>query len=550
MAIHWRKASLIGGVLVAGVAAGAIGMMSLRGGDGPYAGSPAPATHSMGAAPATTAFMKAVAGNCDLAPVLPSAGNGDGHAVLQTNPSTASASEVGSLILEGKEAVASGHQRDAEIDFLNACRNAAALSDGDGIPLADAMYQLGRHYANFAAFGAPKSKELFQRAERLYSASLEAYRARYGEGHEKTRFAREGLTTVLQATGGKPPTVVAKAPPSAPSTMPSAARATAAAPAPAPAPAVAAAPTPVPAPAPQVAKAPAPNPAPAPQVRVVPAPAPAPEIAKAPAPTPAPQVIAKAPAPVPAPQIAKAEAPAPATAPAPKVAAAPAPSEPAPQVSKAAPATPPPARPTPAPAREQVAAAPAVNESAPQPRRTSPSFNCAKARSTTEKLICGDEELASLDRDLGALHQRAKQAAADRRAFQRNSDAEWQRREDTCRDRECLLRWYAQRRVELSAAAAAPQQAGADARPAPATARSRVTEEQQPRVQARRAPAASTTAEAEDDGGYVPPPYGRPRPLRVPAPGPQYSVPLPPATMGMGAAGNGVPTAEGSAGTP
>jgi uncharacterized protein len=548
MAIHWRKASLIGGVLVAGVAAGAIGMMSLRGGDGPYAGSPAPATRAMGAAPATTAFMKAVAGNCELAPMLPSAGNGDGHAVLQTNPSMASASEVGSLILEGKEAVASGHQRDAEIDFLNACRNAAALPDGDGIPLADAMYQLGRHYANVAAFGAPKSKELFQRAERLYSASLEAYRARYGEGHEKTRFAREGLTTVLQATGGKPPTAVAKAPPAAADSAPSVAPATTAAPAPAPAPAVAAATAPVPAPAPQVAKAPAPNPAPAPQVRVGPAPASVPQVAKAPVPAPAPQVMAKAPAP--APQIAKAEAPAPAPAPVPRVAAVPAPSAPAAQVSKAGPATPAPARPTPAPAREQVATAPAVNESAPQPRRTSPSFNCALARSTTEKLICGDEELARLDRDLGALHQRAKQAAPDRRAFQRNSDAEWQQREDTCRDRECLLRWYAQRRAELSTAAAAPRQADADARPAPATARSRVTEEPQPRVPTRRAPATSTTAEAEDEGRYLPPPSSRPRPLRVPAPGPEYQVPAPPPTMGMGAAGNGVPTAEGSAGTP
>jgi uncharacterized protein len=485
MAIHWRKASLIGGALVAGVAAGAIGMMSLRGGDGPYAGSPA-ATRSMGAPPATTAFMKAVAGNCELAPMLPSAGNGDGRAVLQTNPAAASASEVGSLILEGKEAVASGHQRDAEIDFLNACRNAAAMPDGDGIPLADAMYQLGRHYANVAAFGAPKAKELFQRAERLYSASLEAYRARYGEGHEKTRCAQEGLTTVLQATGGKPPTMVAKAPPSAApaaaNTAPSnpsatAAPATAAAPAPVP--------TPLPAPAPQVAKAPAAKPVPAPQVTLSPAPTPAPEVVKAPA-----------------------------------------------------------------PAREQVATAPPVSEPVPQPRRTSPSFNCAQARSTTEKMICGDEDLARMDRELGALHQRAKEAAPDRRGFQRNSDAEWQRREDTCRDRECLLRWYAQRRAELSAAAtAAPRQADADARPAPAAARSRRSEEPQPRVQARRVPAPGTTAEAEDERDFVPPPSRRPRPLGIPAAGPDYQVPPSP-PMGMGAGGNGVPTAEGSAGTP
>ena len=473
MAIHWRKATLIGGVLVAGVAAGAIGMMSLRGGDGPYAGSPAPATRSMEGAPATTAFIKAVAGNCEMAPVLSSAGNGDGHAILQANPATATAAEVGSLILAGKEASASGHQRDAEIDFLNACRNAAALPDSDGIPLADSMYQLGRHYANVAAFGLPNSKDLFQRAERLYSASLEAYRARYGDGHEKTKFAQQGLATVQQVTGGKPPTVVAKAtPPSA---------------APAPAPVAAASAT-APAAAPVIAAARAPVLAPAPQV------AQAPERATAP-----PAARAAAPAPVPPVATAKATA----AAPAPQAAA--------------------------------------------QPRRTSPSFNCAQARSTTEKLICGDEELARMDRDLGALHQRAKLAAADRRAFQRNSDAEWQRREDTCRDRDCLLRWYAQRRVELSAAATAPAPQQPRAGTAAMDTRTPAAEEPKPRVQARRAPEGPAVADAEDEARDVPPPR-RPRPVRIPSSEPEMDPPAPP-SMGMGA-GNGVPTAEGSAGQP
>jgi len=226
MAIDWRKATLFGGALMAGVAAGAIGMMSMRGGDGPYAGSPAPAKRTMGAAPASTAFLAAVAGNCEIEPMLATAGEGDGQEVLQAKAVAASADAVGALLLSGKEAAAAGRQRDAEVAFLNACRNAAVLKEGDGAALADAMYQLGRHYANAAAFGAPSSADLLQRSERLYSASLEAYRARYGEDHEKTRFAREGLTTVRQATGGKAPTVIAKAPA---------------------APAVAAAPTPLPA---------------------------------------------------------------------------------------------------------------------------------------------------------------------------------------------------------------------------------------------------------------------------------------------------------------
>jgi len=259
MAIPWRKATLFGGALVAGVAAGAIGMMSLRGGDEPYASSPASATRTMGAAPASTAFLSAVAGNCELAPMLPAAGEGDGQEVLQAKAAAVSADAVGSLILAGKEAAASGRQRDAEVAFLNACRNAAVLKEGGGAPLADAMYQLGRHYANAAAFGAPGSGDLLQRAERLYSASLEAYRARYGEDHEKTRFAREGLTTVQHATGGQAPTAITQAP-AAPAAAPAPATALTepAAPDPVRPAAPAATAANVPAPAPRVAKAPAP----------------------------------------------------------------------------------------------------------------------------------------------------------------------------------------------------------------------------------------------------------------------------------------------------
>lgn len=265
-----RKAMLFGVGLLVGVAAGAVGMLSLRGGDGPYASMPA-STRAAGAGASSTAFLTAVAGNCELSPMLSSAGDGDGRERLQDKPDAASADEVASLILSGKEAAASGRQRDAEVAFLNACRNAAALPQGDVAPLADAMYQLARHYANAAAFGAPKSKELFQRAERLYSASLEGFRAGYGEEHEKTRFAREGLVTVQHATGGKAPSAIARSapPPAAPQPV------AVAAPAPAapaePAPAAAAAPAPA-AKAP-VAKAPAPAaPAPAPAAATTPAP--------------------------------------------------------------------------------------------------------------------------------------------------------------------------------------------------------------------------------------------------------------------------------------
>lgn len=464
-----RKGMVLGAAgLVAGVALGAMGMMSLRGGDGPYASSP-PSTRSMGAAsapaPAST-FVTAVSVNCELAPMLSQGGDGDGQVALQARPAAASGSEVGSLILGGKEAAAAGRQRDAEVSFLNACRNAAVLQEGDGIPLSDAMYQLARHYATVAAFGAPRAKDLLQRAERLYSASLEGYRARLGPTHEKTRFAQEGLITVRQGTGG---TVMANAAPAAP------------------APAAPAAPAPA---------APA-APAPAPQAAAPVAPAPAP-VAAAPAPVPAP-------VPAPAP-VAAAPVPAPAPAPAP----------------------------------------------APQARRTSPSFNCAQARSVTEKLICDDEELARADRELGALHQRAREASADPRAFQRNSDAEWAKREATCRDRECLRRWYAERREQLSAQASTP----AATRPAPAPAASPRpqattpapgTEQPQPQPRARRAPPRTATADASPE--LAPAPPARPRPLPEPSEVEPGYVPPPPRSSAMGANPGAAPTAEGSAGS-
>jgi uncharacterized protein len=83
-----------------------------------------------------------------------------------------------------------------------------------------------------------------------------------------------------------------------------------------------------------------------------------------------------------------------------------------------------------------------------QPR---PSFDCVKALSASEKMICSDAELARLDRELVQVYARAKNATTDRAAFQRQQDREWRMRKALCRDRMCLLRWYAQRHQQLTA---------------------------------------------------------------------------------------------------
>jgi len=120
------------------------------------------------------------------------------------------------------------------------------------------------------------------------------------------------------------------------------------------------------------------------------------------------------------------------------------------------PAAPSPSQPARAPAAAsqppQEAAAPTPgNRSEPGAAMQSrPSFDCAKARSVPENLICADAELSRLDRELGRLYARARDAAPDKAAFARQNSQEWRQREATCRDRECLLRWYGARGEQLN----------------------------------------------------------------------------------------------------
>jgi len=214
MALNWQKGVLFVGGVALGASAAVLGVM---GWDDEHDAEGAQPARSMGApaAAASAPSATALADECDLKPILPRKADDDGRVALQARPAAGSEGEVATLILDGKEAAAANRQRDAEILFLNACRNAARVQ-GDPLPLANAMYQLGRHYANVAAFGGQPAKELFGRAERLYSASYLAYQAKLGPEHEKTRFAEEGLKTVQQVTGRSGPVVPsAQAPASA-----------------------------------------------------------------------------------------------------------------------------------------------------------------------------------------------------------------------------------------------------------------------------------------------------------------------------------------------
>lgn len=297
-------------------------------------------SEALGAGPAPQ-WAKGDASSCGAKLLMTQAG-GESTVSLDPAPAKALPGQVASLLLQGKEAVASGRPRDAEASFMNACRTASVDPSGDAaLEMADAKYQLARLYSHSAA--GTSRDALRAQARELLTASLQTYTAKFGDKHEKTRFAAQALAE-LGGAGS----------------------------------------------APVLARAEKPTAKPTPQPPAAPA---APKVAKAPEPAAEP---------------------------------------PKPTVARAA--------------REQ------------------PSFDCARARSASEKIICADDDLARQDRELGKVYARAKRASPDPRAFQRESDAEWARRESNCHDRDCLQRWYAHRREQLSASSAEPvSQASGDA---------------------------------------------------------------------------------------
>jgi hypothetical protein len=83
------------------------------------------------------------------------------------------------------------------------------------------------------------------------------------------------------------------------------------------------------------------------------------------------------------------------------------------------------------------------------------SFDCAKAHSDAEHIICSDAELASDDVQLAAIYAKAKAAVDDPVEFKARTRAQWNYREQQCHDRECLVRWYADQKVALTTLAEA-----------------------------------------------------------------------------------------------
>lgn len=139
---------------------------------------------------------------CPLQPAVVAASKDDGRFPLQAGVSGLIAADIASFIVIGNEAVAAGRPRDAEAAFLMSCRVADKLGGAASVGSADAKYHLGSHYARLALDGgvpaAADRAELLGRAEPLLQDSLKTYVVNYGQAHEKSQLAAQGLAGVRQ----------------------------------------------------------------------------------------------------------------------------------------------------------------------------------------------------------------------------------------------------------------------------------------------------------------------------------------------------------------
>lgn len=85
------------------------------------------------------------------------------------------------------------------------------------------------------------------------------------------------------------------------------------------------------------------------------------------------------------------------------------------------------------------------------PRAYSTSFDCQKAKSINEHLICDDLELSKLDDEFALAYKEALRKSATPKELITDQRDAWRRREKECPSKTCLVDWFAQRQAFLSA---------------------------------------------------------------------------------------------------
>jgi hypothetical protein len=116
----------------------------------------------------------------------------------------------------------------------------------------------------------------------------------------------------------------------------------------------------------------------------------------------------------------------------------------APEPSRVSPAAPPNAKPAPKPS------APVPPRPTARVSAAGPSFNCRYARTRGEVAVCGNVELASLDRQMSGQFFKALSAARPgQRAMLQRSRKRFLRYRDSCRSERCIANAYVERMREI-----------------------------------------------------------------------------------------------------
>ena len=83
-------------------------------------------------------------------------------------------------------------------------------------------------------------------------------------------------------------------------------------------------------------------------------------------------------------------------------------------------------------------------------------FDCQKAKSINEKLICQDKDLSKLDDELSAIYKNAIAKSETPKDLIASQKTAWKQREAECSSKSCLLDWFAQRKDFFGAGTATP----------------------------------------------------------------------------------------------
>ena len=78
------------------------------------------------------------------------------------------------------------------------------------------------------------------------------------------------------------------------------------------------------------------------------------------------------------------------------------------------------------------------------------SFDCAKAGTNVEKMICGNAELSRLDEELGVAYKVAVRNKSQAESV-RSAQKEWLKKRNVCNDEKCLISAYTERKSQLPA---------------------------------------------------------------------------------------------------